>query len=71
MTIQKGIPRQGVYVPNVKGLNRISEIQDVSTPCISVAGSEGSEDMFCIQGYDRLEIDSSFADKVYWLTEGD
>ena len=58
-------------VPNVNRLNRISEIQAVSTTCIPVAGSEGSEDMFCIHGYDKLENDSPFADKVYRLTEGD
>lgn len=57
-------------VPNVNRLNRISEIQAVSTTCIPVAGSEGSEDMFCIHGYDKLENDSPFADKVYRLTEG-
>ena len=57
--------------PNVNRLNRISEIQAVSTTCIHVAGSEGSEDMFCIHGYDKLENDSPFADKVYRLTEGD
>ena len=58
-------------VPNVNRLNRISEIQVVSTTCIPVACSEGSEDMFCIHGYDKLENDSPFADKVYRLTEGD
>lgn len=58
-------------VPNVNRLNRISEIQAASTTCIPVAGSEGSEDMFCIHGYDKLENDSPFADKVYRLTEGD
>lgn len=58
-------------VPNVNRLNRISEIPAVSTTCIPVAGSEGSEDMFCIHGYDKLENDSPFADKVYRLTEGD
>lgn len=58
-------------VPNVNRLNRISEIQAVSTTCVPVAGSEGSEDMFCIHGYDKLENDSPFADKVYRLTEGD
>ncbi len=58
-------------VPNVNRPNRISEIQAVSTTCIPVAGSEGSEDMFCIHGYDKLENDSPFADKVYRLTEGD
>ena len=58
-------------VPNVNRLNRISEIQAVSTTCIPVACSEGSEDMFCIHGYDKLENDSPFADKVYRLTEGD
>ncbi len=56
--------------PNVNWLNRISEIQVVSATCIPVAGSEGSENMFCIHGYDKLENDSPFADKVYRLVEG-
>lgn len=56
--------------PNVNWLNRISNMQVVSTTCIPVAGSEGSEDMFTIHGYDRLENDSPFADKVYRLAEG-
>lgn len=55
---------------NVNWLNRISEIQVISTTCIPVAGSEGSEDVFCIHGYDKLENDSPFADKVYRLVEG-
>lgn len=57
-------------VPNVNRLNRISEIQVISTTCIPVAGFEGSEDMICIRGYDKLENDSPFADKVYRLVEG-
>lgn len=55
---------------NVNWLNRISEIQVISTTCIPVAGCEGSEDVFCIHGYDKLENDSPFADKVYRLVEG-
>jgi len=55
---------------NVNWINRISEIQVVSTTCIPVAGSEGSEDMFFIHGCDKLENDSPFADKVYRLVEG-
>jgi len=57
-------------VPNVNWLNRISEIQVISTTCIPVDGSEGSEDAFCFHGYDKLENDSPFADKVYRLAEG-
>lgn len=57
-------------VLNVNWLNRISEIQVISTTCIPVAGCEGSEDVFCIHGYDKLENDSPFADKVYRLVEG-
>lgn len=56
--------------PNVNWLNRISEIQVVSTTCIPVAGSEGSENAFMVHGYDALEKDSPFADKVYRITEG-
>ncbi|NBJ94940.1 ABC transporter permease [bacterium 1xD42-62] len=56
--------------PNVNWLNRISEIQVVSTTCIPVAGNEGSENVFTIHGYDKLEKDSPFADKVYRITEG-
>lgn len=56
--------------PNVNRLNRISEIQVISTTCIPVAGSEGSGDVFTIHGYDKLENDSPFADKVYRLVEG-
>lgn len=56
--------------PNVNRLNRISEIRVISTTCIPVAGSEGSGDMFTIHGYDKLENDSPFADKVYRLVEG-
>lgn len=48
--------------PNVNWLNRVSEIQ--------VAGSEGSENTFTVHGYDELEKDSPFADKVYRITEG-
>lgn len=55
---------------NVNWINRISEIQVISTTCIPVAGCEGSEDVFCIHGYDKLENDSPFADKVYRLVEG-
>ncbi len=55
---------------NVNWLNRISEIQVISTTCIPVAGCEGSEDVFTIHGYDKLENDSPFADKVYRLVEG-
>jgi len=57
-------------VPNVNWLNRISEIQVISTTCIPVVGSDGSEDVFYIHGYDKMENDSPFADKVYRLTEG-
>lgn len=56
--------------PNVNWLNRISEIQVISTTCIPVDGSEGSEDVFYFHGYDKLENDSPFADKVYRLVEG-
>ena len=56
--------------PNVNWLNRISEIQVVSTTCIPVAGNEGSENVFTIHGYDKLEKDSPFANKVYRITEG-
>ncbi len=55
---------------NVNWLNRISKMQVISTTCIPVAGSEGSEDVFTIHGYDKLENDSPFADKVYRLVEG-
>ncbi len=57
-------------IPNANWINRISEIQVISTTCIPIAGSEGSENMFCIHGYDKLENDSPFADKVYRLVEG-
>ncbi len=57
-------------IPNANWINRISEIQIISTTCIPIAGSEGSENMFCIHGYDKLENDSPFADKVYRLVEG-
>ncbi len=56
--------------PNVNWLNRISEIQIVSTTCIPVTGSEGSENVFTVHGYDNLEKDTPFADKVYRITEG-
>lgn len=56
--------------PNVNRLNRISEIQVISTACIPVVGSEGSRDVFSVHGYDKLENDSPFADKVYRLIEG-
>lgn len=56
--------------PNVNWLNRISEIQAVSTTCIPVVGNEGSENVFTVHGYDKLEKDSPFADKVYRITEG-
>ena len=56
--------------PNVNWLNRISEMQVGSTTCIPVAGSEGSENTFTVHGYDELEKDSPFADKVYRITEG-
>lgn len=56
--------------PNVNWLNRISQIQVVSTTCIPIAGSEGSENVFTVHGYDKLEKDSPFADKVYRITEG-
>lgn len=56
--------------PNVNWLNRISEIQVVSTTCIPVEGSEGPENVFTFHGYDKLEKDSPFADKVYRITEG-
>ena len=56
--------------PNVNWLNRISQIQVVSTTCIPVAGSEGPENVFTFHGYDKLEKDSPFADKVYRITEG-
>lgn len=55
---------------NVNWLNRISKMQVISTTCIPVAGSEGSEDVFTIHGYDKLENDSPFADRVYRLVEG-
>ncbi len=57
-------------ISNANWINRISEIQVISTTCIPIAGSEGSENMFCIHGYDKLENDSPFADKVYRLVEG-
>ncbi len=46
--------------PNVNWLNRISEIQIVSTTCIPVTGSEGSENVFTVHGYDNLEKDTPF-----------
>ena len=55
---------------NVNRLNRMSKVQVVSTTCIPFAGSEGSEEVFAIHGYDKTENDSPFADKVYRLTEG-
>ena len=57
-------------IPNINWLNRISEIQVISTTCIPFAGSEASESAFCIHGYDKLENDSPFADKIYRLVEG-
>lgn len=56
--------------PNVNRLNRISEMQVISTTCIPVAGCEGSGDVFTLHGYDKLENDSPFEDKVYRLVEG-
>ena len=57
-------------IPDVNWINRISEIQVISTTCIPFSGSEGSETVFTVHGYDKLENDSPFADKVYRLTDG-
>ena len=42
-------------IPDVNWINRISEIQVISTTCIPFSGSEGSETVFTVHGYDKLE----------------
>lgn len=57
-------------IPNINWINRSSEIKAVSFDCIPVFGNETSEDMFYIHGYDKLENDSPFTDKVCRLVSG-
>jgi putative ABC transport system permease protein len=57
-------------IPDVNWINRISEIQVISTTCIPFSGSEGSETVFTVHGYDKLENDSPFADKGWALSAG-
>lgn len=55
---------------NINWMNRLSEWKTGSFDCVPVTGEEASEILFYIHGYDKLENDSPFADKVGRLEEG-
>lgn len=55
---------------NINWINRLSEWKTGAFDCIPVLGEEDSETLFYIHGYDKLENDSPFADKVGRLVEG-
>lgn len=55
---------------NINWMNRLSEWKTGSFDCVPVTGEEASEILFYIHGYDKLENDSPFADKVGRLVEG-
>lgn len=58
-------------VNNVNRVNRLSEIRTLSQTLLPVPGNEASEDVLYIHGYDELDKDSPFADKVYRIIVGD
>lgn len=55
---------------NINWMNRLSEWKAGIYNCAPVSGEEDSEPLFYIHGYDKLENDSPFAEKVGRLVEG-
>lgn len=58
-------------ISNVNWVNRITGLETVSLTLFPVIGDETSNECLSIHGYDAVEKDSPFADRVYRIIEGD